>query len=51
MVPVLNFSAAPIDEEVANIKATIADNFNFIEFVNKLYWRCQNFKQTLDKIQ
>ena len=37
MVPVLNFSAAPIDEEVARIKAPIADHFNFIEFLLKLY--------------
>ena len=37
IVPVLYFSAAPIDEEVARTKATIADNFNFIKFVHKLY--------------
>ena len=35
IVPVVNFSAAPSDAEVARARATIADSFNFMRFKSK----------------
>jgi hypothetical protein len=50
MVPVVSFSAAPIDAEEAKAKATIPDSFSFMRLVHK-YRRWCDINETQDIFQ